>query len=109
LPLLASDNHCSAIAGFLCGDENISAGEIEDLLHQHPAISDTPAIDTTSEERGEVVALAVVEADTQSITEVEIRNHIGEHLRSSRVPEVIHFSSELPYSETGKLLRRVVR
>jgi acyl-coenzyme A synthetase/AMP-(fatty) acid ligase len=25
------------------------------------------------------------------------------------VPEAIHFTSELPYNETGKLLRRVVR
>lgn len=56
-----------------------------------------------------MVALAVVEAAGQSITEDELRRHIREHLRSSRVPEVIHFTTELPYNETGKLLRRVIR
>ncbi len=91
------------------GGENISPGEIEDLLHQHPAILDTAAIGIPSEEWGEVVALAIVVAAAHSITEEEIRSHIREHLRSSRVPEVIHFTSELPYNETGKLLRRVVR
>ena len=91
------------------GGENISPGEIEDLLHHHPAIADAAAVGIPSEEWGEVVGLAVVEATGQSITEAEIRHHIREHLRSSRVPEVIHFSSELPYNETGKLLRRVVR
>ncbi|MFP6807403.1 MAG: class I adenylate-forming enzyme family protein [Pseudomonadales bacterium] len=91
------------------GGENISPGEIEDLLHQHPAIADTAAVGIPSEEWGEVVALAVVEAAGQSITEDELRRHIREHLRSSRVPEVIHFTSELPYNETGKLLRRVIR
>lgn len=90
------------------GGENLSPGEIEDLLHQHPAISDTAAVGMPSEEWGEVVALAVVKTRGQEITEDEIRQHIREHLRSSRVPEVIHFTSELPYNETGKLLRRVV-
>jgi acyl-CoA synthetase (AMP-forming)/AMP-acid ligase II len=91
------------------GGENISPGEIEDLLHQHPAIADTAAVGKPSEEWGEVVALTVVVATGQSITEDEIRSHIREHLRSSRVPEAIHFTLELPYNETGKLLRRVVR
>lgn len=91
------------------GGENLSPGEIEDLLHEHPAIADAAAVGMPSEEWGEVVALAVVEVGDQSITEDEIRAHIREHLRSSRVPEVIHFASELPYNETGKLLRRVVR
>lgn len=91
------------------GGENMSPGEIEDLLHQHPAIGDAAAVGMPSEEWGEVVALAVVQAAGETITENEICDYIREHLRSSRVPEVIHFTSELPYNETGKLLRRVVR
>jgi acyl-coenzyme A synthetase/AMP-(fatty) acid ligase len=31
------------------------------------------------------------------------------NLRSSRVPEVIRFEVELPYNETGKLLRREIK
>ncbi len=91
------------------GGENISPGEIEDLLHQHPAVSDAAAVGVPSEEWGEAVALALVTTTGHTISEDEIRAHIREHLRSSRVPEVIHFTSELPYNETGKLLRRVVR
>lgn len=91
------------------GGENMSPGEIEDLLHEHPAISDAAAVGVPSEEWGEAVALAVVLTDGQSISEDELKAHIREHLRSSRVPEVVHFASELPYNETGKLLRRVVR
>ncbi len=91
------------------GGENMSPGEIEDLLHEHAAISDAAAVGIPSEEWGEAVALAVVLNDGHEMSEDDIRGHIREHLRSSRVPEVIHFSSELPYNETGKLLRRVVR
>ncbi len=32
-----------------------------------------------------------------------------QHLRSSRVPQLVRFEPELPYNETGKLLRRKVR
>jgi len=91
------------------GGENLSPGEIEDLLHQHPAILDAAAVGIPSEEWGEAVALAVVLARGQRLSADEITAHIRAHLRSSRVPEVIHFTSELPYNETGKLLRRVVR
>ena len=34
---------------------------------------------------------------------------VKQHLRSSRVPQVVRFAAELPYNETGKLLRRKVR
>jgi acyl-coenzyme A synthetase/AMP-(fatty) acid ligase len=34
---------------------------------------------------------------------------VKQHLRSSRAPDRIDFCDELPYNETGKLLRRRVR
>ena len=39
----------------------------------------------------------------------ELQAWVRERLRSSRTPERIEFWDELPYNETGKLLRRVVR
>ena len=89
------------------GGENISPGEIEDLLHEHDAVLDAAAVGVPSEEWGEAVALAIV--CKQDFSEDEIRDYIKAHLRSSRVPEKIHYAEELPYNETGKLLRRVVR
>ena len=38
-----------------------------------------------------------------------LQRWVRERLRSSRVPERIHFVRELPYNEMGKVLRRVVR
>jgi len=34
---------------------------------------------------------------------------VAERLRSTRAPARIEFRTELPYSETGKLLRRVLK
>ncbi|MAI41311.1 MAG: class I adenylate-forming enzyme family protein [Candidatus Azotimanducaceae bacterium] len=90
------------------GGENMSPGEIEDVLHLHPAIQDVAAVGIPSEEWGQVVALAVVLLEDAEITKEEICSYVREHLRSSRVPELIHFTRELPYNDTGKLLRRII-
>lgn len=91
------------------GGENISPAEIEDLLHQHEGIADVAAVGKPSEEWGEAVALAVVLDRGHEVKASELYDHIRIHLRSSRVPDEIRFVDELPYNETGKLLRRVVR
>ncbi len=91
------------------GGENISPGEIEDLLHQHAGIEDVAAVGKPSEEWGEAVALAIVVKQGEEVKASELHDHIRIHLRSSRLPEEIRFVDELPYNETGKLLRRVVR
>jgi len=39
----------------------------------------------------------------------ELREWVKTNMRSSRVPETLEFCAELPYNETGKLLRRGVK
>lgn len=92
------------------GGENISPGEIEDVLATHPAIADSVAIGAASVEWGEAVAIAVViKPGFDTPSDDELRKLIKDRLRSSRVPEKIKIVEELPYNEMGKLLRRVVR
>jgi len=45
----------------------------------------------------------------KSASAQELQDFVKKHLRSSRVPRVVRFEAELPYNETGKLLRRKVR
>tara|TARA_R110002049_G_scaffold69339_4_gene179666 strand:+ start:920 stop:2428 length:1509 start_codon:yes stop_codon:yes gene_type:complete len=92
------------------GGENISPGEIEDLLLSHPAIADAAAVGVPSVEWGEVVAIAVVIRPGHHVpSEAELCGLIRERLRSSRVPEHIRLLPVLPYNEMGKLLRREIR
>jgi acyl-CoA synthetase (AMP-forming)/AMP-acid ligase II len=91
------------------GGENISPVEIEDLLLHHDEVVDCAAVAMPSEDWGEAIALAIVLRSEGALTEEAIRTEIRAHLRSSRVPEAIRFCDELPYNETGKLLRRVVK
>lgn len=92
------------------GGENISPGEIEDVLAEHPDIADSCAAGISSVEWGEAVAVAVVVREGHEKPDVsELRELVRERLRSSRVPQKILFVAELPYNETGKLLRREVK
>ena len=91
------------------GAENLSPGEIEDTLMDHPAVAEAAVVGIPSEEWGEAVAAVVVLADGKSITEAELQDFVRDRLRSARTPERIEFRAELPYNETGKLLRRVLK
>jgi len=61
------------------------------------------------EEWGEVPVAAVVVRDTAALTEDVVKAWIGHQLRSTRIPAYVWFVPELPRTDTGKILRRVLR
>ncbi len=92
------------------GGENISPGEIEDVLRAHPAIADAAAFAVPSSEWGEAVGIAVVVRPGHTPPSAAVLQQlIKSRLRSSRVPERVAFRDALPYNEMGKLLRRELR
>ncbi len=91
------------------GGENISPGEIEDTLLQHPNIRDAAAVGMPDTQWGEIIVALVIPSDTEAFSEDEIKKFVKEHLRSSRTPDKVIALDELPYNETGKLLRRVLK
>ena len=91
------------------GGENISPGEIEDVLLEHPAILDAAIVAVPDETWGEAIGAAIVTRPGQAVAEDEVLEWVRARLRSSRVPSVVRFKKELPYNEMGKVLRRVIR
>ena len=91
------------------GGENISPAEIEDVLLTHPAVVDAAAVAVASEQWGEAVGVAVVLKSGASASVDALQDLVRSQLRSSRVPEAVRFVDELPYNETGKLLRRNIK
>ena len=91
------------------GGENMSPGEIEEVLLEHEAVADCAVVGIPDEQWGEAVAAAIVLAPGKQIAVEELQQWVRDRLRSSRTPQRIEFRDELPYNETGKLLRRRVK
>ena len=91
------------------GGENISPGEIEEVLLTHPAVRDVAVVAVPDEQWGEAIGAAIVRHVGVDVHAEELQTWVRDRLRSSRVPAVIEFRSELPYNELGKVLRRVIR
>ena len=90
------------------GGENISPGEIEDVLREHPQVADVAVLGVHDDYWGERVAAVVVARDQQPSTE-ELGAWVKARLRSTKMPEVWEFREALPYNDTGKLLRRLLK
>ena len=66
------------------------------------------AIGQPHEVSGEVVKIYVVKRDP-SLTKDELITHCRKHLTGYKVPKLIEFREELPKTNVGKILRRVLR
>ena len=90
------------------GGENIAPAEIEDALLRHAAVIDAVVIGVPDDEWGQRLEAVVVAAPGVDLDPEELRTHVRGLLRSSKTPERIVVWSDLPRTETGKLVRRHV-
>lgn len=87
---------------------NVYPNEIEDVVALHPKVNEVVAIGLPSEKTGESIKVYVTKKD-ESLTRDELRNHCRQHLTGYKIPRDIEFRDELPKSNVGKILRRVLR
>lgn len=90
------------------GGENISPGEIEDVLRCFDDIADCAVLGIPCVQWGEKVVAVIVSRSGQPDT-VAMAATIRARLRSTKTPEQWFVRDALPYNETGKLLRRVLK
>ncbi len=90
------------------GGENIAPSEIENVLLGHHDVEDCAVVGIADDEWGQRIEAAVVPRPGRSIDAEGLREYVRDHLRGSKTPDRIHVMSELPRTETGKLVRRHV-
>ena len=71
-------------------------------------MADVAVVGLPDEEWGQRLAAAVVRREGATVDADELREWARARLRSSKTPDLIAFRDELPHTDTGKLLRRVV-
>ncbi len=83
--------------------------EVEEEVAKHPGVREVAAIGVPDEHSGEAVKIVVVRKDP-NLTEADLRAFCREGLTGYKLPRIIEFrTEELPKSNVGKILRRLVR
>lgn len=92
----------------IAGGYNIFPREIEEVLYEHPKVQEAAVIGVPDEYRGETVKAFIVCKQGENATEEEIVQFCKQRLAAYKVPKMIEFRDELPKSNIGKILRRVL-
>jgi long-chain acyl-CoA synthetase len=93
----------------IAGGFNIYPREVDEVLFQHPKVSQAITLGVPDEYRGETVKAFVVLKPGETATAEEITAFCKERLTGYKVPKFIEFRDSLPKSAVGKLLRKVLR
>jgi long-chain acyl-CoA synthetase len=87
---------------------NVFPNEIENVISGHPKVLEVGAIGINDPKSTEKVKVFIVKKD-DSLTEEEIIAYCKENMTSYKVPKQVEFRKELPKSNVGKILRRILK
>ncbi len=87
---------------------NVYPNEIENVVALHDKVLEVGAIGVPDPTSTEVVKIFVVKSD-HSLTAEELQAYCRENLTAYKCPKHIEFLDELPKSNVGKVLRRILK
>ncbi|WP_422744867.1 AMP-binding protein [Mycobacterium sp. WMMD1722] len=89
----------------ISGGSNIYPREVEEVLLEHPAVSEAAVVGAPDEQWGEVVVAFVV----GQVSPEELDAHLLERIARFKRPKRYDFVDELPKNSYGKVLKRELR
>ncbi len=87
---------------------NVYPNEIEGVVAAHPGVLECACVGVPDSASGEAVKLFVVRRDA-ALTEQQVMDYCKEQFTAYKKPKYIEFRDELPKTNVGKILRRVLR
>ncbi|TJY59532.1 cyclohexanecarboxylate-CoA ligase [Sinimarinibacterium sp. CAU 1509] len=92
------------------GGENISAKEIEDVLHQHPSIREAAVVSMPHERLGETVcAYLIAREDVRPTLSDICATVLGAGLAKQKCPERLEWVDDFPRTPSGKVRKDILR
>jgi len=90
------------------GGENVFPREVEDLLADHPDVTEAAVIGVPDDEFGQRLKAFVVTREGAGVSEDDLKAYVKQNLARYKVPRSIAFLEELPRNPTGKVLKRAL-
>lgn len=89
--------------------KRIGPSEIESAVISHSTVCEAAAIGVPHDIKGTVPVVFAVLHEGAVTAETELRDHAAHALGKALSPQAVHIVSELPYTQSGKVARRVIK
>lgn len=93
----------------IVGGFNVYPRDVEDILYTHPSVELVAVVGIPDEKSGEKIKAFIKCKEGQTATQEEITVFCKENMAGYKRPRIIEFRDEIPVSNIGKVLRRVLR
>jgi long-chain acyl-CoA synthetase len=90
------------------GGYNVYPREIEEVMHEHPAVAEVAVIGLPHPDLGEEVGAAVALKPGASATADELRDHVKRQVAAYKYPRKVWIVDALPKNATGKIVKREI-
>ena len=90
----------------------LSTIEIESALVSHPAVAEAAAVGRPHEIKGDAVCVFVTLAQNFEASDAlkkQLKDHVRKEIGALAVPDDIRFTTSLPKTRSGKIMRRLLR
>jgi len=93
----------------ITGGENVYPREIEEVLFTLPQVEECAVVGLPDREWGERVTAMIVPASGCNVAPEELKKELKRVLSAYKVPKEFRIVPELPKSNTGKILKRLIK
>ena len=93
----------------IVGGFNVSPAEVESVLLKHPGVSNAAVIGEADDLSGERIVAFVRPSAPGAATAADLTAHCKRQLARYKVPVRFELRDELPMTDSGKILRRLLR
>ena len=88
---------------------NVYPHEVELVVLQLTGVAEAAAVGVPDERTGETVKVVAIQRPGAGLTDQDVIDHCATRLARFKVPTIVAFVDELPYSATGKVARAALR